>query len=154
KALNKSYVSPLLFYDVKPGDIHGPLSQFQFTLCEKTSILNLMRSLNGRLPADHQLSDQLLRKEFDVWWPDLEKRLKDTQQKQPFSTHTGYAWLYTADDVALALSEVTCGDVWVITPDFAGNMWIPPFREVIQETHERGVAYTVIVPSSGETEGV
>src|SRR5262249_53889785 len=27
-------------------------------------------------------------------------------------------------------------------------------REVIQETHERGVAYTVIVPSSGETEGV
>lgn len=74
KTIDKSNVSPFLF-QIKRSEVHGPLLQFQSTVYEKDDVAKLMQSINNRLQDRERLDDVLLRKSFDVWWPQLEEQL-------------------------------------------------------------------------------
>ena len=99
KAVVKAYVSPFLF-NIDPLRIVGPLSQFQATINDPDDILRLLSSINNRLPEDQRLSFDVLNREFELLWPDLKKRLDKAAETQDLETHTGFPWLYNADDVA------------------------------------------------------
>lgn len=74
KSVDKSRVSPLLF-GLKRSEVKsGPLLQFQSTLAEAEDLRKLILSLNATSQPP-LLEEQRLNTIFDVWWPQLEKRL-------------------------------------------------------------------------------
>lgn len=75
KSLEKARVSPFLF-DLKRSEVQGPLLQFQSTIRTKSDIAKLLESINKAADEEERLSEQLLTKVFDVWWPQLEEALK------------------------------------------------------------------------------
>jgi hypothetical protein len=73
KTLDASFVCPYLF-EVDPADIKGPLVQFQATKFTKDDTKKLIDTINRA--SQDSLSEQQLNKSFEVWWPDLEMKLK------------------------------------------------------------------------------
>lgn len=61
--------------DIKPADIEPPLSQFNHTEPNKTSVLNLVKTINGRL-GDKQLEPETLQIVFDTYYPQFETQFK------------------------------------------------------------------------------
>ncbi|HWN99419.1 MAG TPA: TIR domain-containing protein [Blastocatellia bacterium] len=150
KALEKSCVSPFLF-NVDPEHIQGPLQQFQSTVYDKEDIFTLLRSMNSRLETEDQLSFEILRREFDTWWPDLKSKLDDVLAHQEIRTHTGFDWLYTTDDLAKKTqANVDSKSIWVVSPDLYRNALTPTVRDVMQRNIESGVSYEFIIPTSDE----
>nr|MDJ0646028.1 TIR domain-containing protein [Flavobacteriaceae bacterium] len=78
KKLEKSYVSPFLF-DIKRAEIDGPILQFQSTIYEKEDIKKLLKTINKACGED-KLTDERFEKAFEVWYPNLEKELKDLKK--------------------------------------------------------------------------
>lgn len=81
KTMDKSYVSPFLF-DIKRSEVNGPILQFQSTVFEKEDVKKLLLSLN-KADSDEQLTAERLEKALDVWYPDLEKQLKELLVQKP-----------------------------------------------------------------------
>jgi TIR domain len=98
KAIDQSCVVPLLF-GVDPGAVHGPLSQFQSIRFNEEGMLALLVSLNARLPAESQLSENFLRKKFKILWPKLSHELRNLGHALNDETETGYPWFFTAKDL-------------------------------------------------------
>ena len=147
KAVDKAYVSPFLF-NIDPLRISGPLSQFQATINDPDDILRLLNSINSRLPEDQRLSFEVLNREFELLWPDLKKKLDHAAETQELETHTGFPWLYNADDVARRQEDTTTRAVWVITGDVYRNVLNDGLKKALQRNLERTIAYTFIVPAS------
>jgi hypothetical protein len=80
KNLDRSKVCPILFGDLTPSDIEGPLVQFQGASFSKEEMKRVMRMVNAEL-KDQSLGDAVFDTVFDKWWPDLQsaidKALKD-----------------------------------------------------------------------------
>ena len=57
---------------MRPGDVIGPLSQFQHTQAEKGDFSKLVGTLNAALEEPDRLSEGALRESFEMWWPKLE----------------------------------------------------------------------------------
>src|SRR5262245_12009337 len=145
RAIDKSYVSPLLF-DIKPTEISGPLGQFQLTVCSKDDILNLMRSINSRLDGDYRLSDDILTREFEKWWPDLKEKLDALATKHEGRTHTAYPWLYTTEDLTREHRAKAQTCVWWITPNPFEYVLTPTIKECVRDCIMRNVKFTFIIP--------
>jgi RNA polymerase sigma factor (sigma-70 family) len=79
KALGLSRLIPLAV-DLTPSDIELPLGQFQAQEATKEGIQAVVVSLNDAL-GDDRLSDELLQKSFEKWWPELEEQLKAIQEQ-------------------------------------------------------------------------
>lgn len=83
KGVSSSRVCTLLI-DVKPEDISPPLSQFNATLPSHESMFNLVKTIN-EASGDNKLSEDHLRRAFDVYWPlfdkEFKKILKETELK-------------------------------------------------------------------------
>lgn len=75
KIIDKSNVSPFLF-NIKRSDVQGPLLQFQSTIYEMGDVFKLVKSINKRIDQTHQLTDEQVRRAFEVWWPQLDEKLK------------------------------------------------------------------------------
>lgn len=77
KLINKSFVCPFLF-DLKMSEVDkkNPILQFQSTINEKEDIRKLVVTLNSAC-GETQLSDEQLKRTFDVWWPKLEQPLNE-----------------------------------------------------------------------------
>jgi RNA polymerase sigma factor (sigma-70 family) len=73
KAVELSRVIPLAI-DLTPSDIALPLGQFQAQEATREGIQAVVLSINAAL-GDEKLDDGLLRKSFDLWWPELESQL-------------------------------------------------------------------------------
>lgn len=73
KTMDKSLVSPFLF-DIKRSEVDGPILQFQSTVLERDDIFKLLKSLNKACDGE-VLTEERLRKAFDVWYPTLEEEL-------------------------------------------------------------------------------
>jgi len=152
KMVGKSNVSPLLL-NIKQSELDGPLSQFQSTVCEKDDIFRLMRSINGQLPNEIRLPDELLIREFVEWWPDLEEKLKkietDSTEQTDVATHTAYTWLYTTEDLARANLSKKDTQIWWITPDPFVYLLRKPLTDsiaAIKDCIGRNVAFTIMLP--------
>lgn len=71
KTMDKSFVTPFLF-NIKRAEVDGPILQFQSTIFEKSDIRKLIHTLN-KACGKIGISEQMLDKTFDVWYPTLEK---------------------------------------------------------------------------------
>lgn len=79
KAIENAFVCPYLV-DIEVSALDGPWKEFQATKAQKDDTLKLMRDMNRALAEkspDQALSEEHLKSSFEVWWPRLEKRLKD-----------------------------------------------------------------------------
>jgi TIR domain-containing protein len=147
KAVDKAYVSPFLF-NIDPTRLVGPLSQFQATVNDPEDILRLLGSINSRLPPDQQLAFEVLNREFELLWPDLKAKLDDAAKTQDLETHTGFPWLYTADDVAHRQTDATTRTVWIVTPNVYRNILNDGLKKALQANVERAVTYVFVMPAS------
>ena len=78
KRLGTGKFCPILF-GVKPIDLQGPLTEFQAAPFEKTEIKRLIISMNDS--CDEKINLKIIDKTFEAFWPDLEKRIIETQKK-------------------------------------------------------------------------
>lgn len=74
KMMDKSSVCPFIF-DLKRAEVKGPILQFQSTIFDKDDVKKLLLTLN-KACGDAGLKEELLSKNFDVWWPNLEESLE------------------------------------------------------------------------------
>lgn len=87
KGLSKSRVIPLLV-NLKPSDIHGPLSNFNATLPTRDEMLKLVNTINAQRGPAALAPDRVL-KAFHQWWGDFEQRFDRLikEYKPPARTH-------------------------------------------------------------------
>ena len=73
KTIEESKVCPLL-HEITPGQLSGPLTQFQAQTLNKDGILRILGMLNDANDG-HKISATDLQEICDVWWPRLEEKL-------------------------------------------------------------------------------
>jgi hypothetical protein len=74
KNLDRSKVCPLLFGEMEPTDVKGPLVQFQAAMFSKEEMKRVMKMVNGEL-GEAALPADVLENVFDMWWPKLEEQI-------------------------------------------------------------------------------
>lgn len=77
KSLAESKVMPLLL-DMPPGQLSGPMSQFQAVQSTKVGLKKIVESINESL-GGLRLKEIDLDEIFDVWWPKLTSQLESIQ---------------------------------------------------------------------------
>lgn len=86
KGLTTSRVCTFLV-DLQPSDLEDPLAQFNHTTAERSSMWELVRSLNSCL-VEQSLDERILEQVFKTYWPQFEsnfaRALQDTKPaKEP-----------------------------------------------------------------------
>jgi hypothetical protein len=79
KSLAQSRVTPLLI-DLKNSDLSGPLAQFQTTLPLKAEVWKLVLAINQSFVNGASVSEQVLSRSYEKWWPDLDKEITEALQ--------------------------------------------------------------------------
>ena len=74
KSIENSRVVPYL-YGVSQTQLQGPLAQFQGAFADKSSTLDIVKSINGVLEGNG-LGPVRLERAFETWWPQLEQALE------------------------------------------------------------------------------
>lgn len=74
KTLEQTCVCPLVF-EMTPGQLNGPLTQFQANSLNREGVGKVIATINKGL-ADRQIDPHQLDQIIDVWWPRLEEKLK------------------------------------------------------------------------------
>lgn len=80
KNISQSRVSSLLFDNLKQNDVKSALSLFQNTEFDKEDFWKLVASINNAL-GDKKISDTILSRSFDKWFPELEEKIKRIQDE-------------------------------------------------------------------------
>lgn len=80
KTMEKSYVTPFLF-DIKRSEVQGPILQFQSTIFQKADLKKMINTLN-KACGESCLSESMLDKSFEVWYPTLETNLNGITSKK------------------------------------------------------------------------
>lgn len=64
-------------YELSPTDVQQPLAQFQHTVAEKQDVRKLLHTINEvvRTLGEKALSDTVLDKVFETFWPELQSSL-------------------------------------------------------------------------------
>jgi hypothetical protein len=82
KGLSTNRVCTFLI-DLKPTDLGDPLAQFNHTLPERSSVWELIRTLNNCLSAN-ALDERILTQVFDTYWETFETRFASAlKENQP-----------------------------------------------------------------------
>jgi len=77
KALDrKTRVWTYLLADLKPSDVSHPLGLFQHTVATRDDTFRLLESINNTM-EDHGVPSSILRKQFEMLWPELDKKLSE-----------------------------------------------------------------------------
>jgi hypothetical protein len=76
KNLERSKVCPLLFGEMEPTDVKGPLVQFQAAQFSKDEMKRVVKMMNTEL-GDSGLAHDVLDGVFDMWWPRLDTQIQD-----------------------------------------------------------------------------
>lgn len=74
KNLDRSKVCPLLFGELEPTDVKGPLVQFQAAQFCEGEVKRVLKMINSEL-SDAGLSPDVLDAVFEMWWPKLEQQV-------------------------------------------------------------------------------
>lgn len=83
KSVQSSRVTPFLV-DLRPADLSGPLSQLQATTMAQDDIVKLVKTLNQA--SSTPLDDSRLEEIVEVWWPQLEDKLRHIVSRKPSPT--------------------------------------------------------------------
>lgn len=76
KNLDRAKVCPLLFAEMEPTDVKGPLVQFQAAQFSKDEMKRVIKMMNAEL-AEAALTADVLDNVFEMWWPRLEAQIVD-----------------------------------------------------------------------------
>ena len=76
----------LLFQQLGPADVSGPLAQFQNRRFDRSEFAKLLSDLNILLPAP--LAETNLVMIFEKWWPDLESNIQAALAQSPPSSES------------------------------------------------------------------
>lgn len=79
KFVEESHVAPFLL-QVKPSDLPETLRQFNATVAEKNDFRKLVKAINNA-GGDNRIDEHRLDKSFDSCWPNIEKKLKEAEEK-------------------------------------------------------------------------
>jgi hypothetical protein len=77
KTLEQTCVCPIVF-EMTPGQLSGPLTQFQANPLDRSGIGKVLFTINNCL-GDRRIEPQQLEEILDVWWPKLQERLAEIQ---------------------------------------------------------------------------
>jgi hypothetical protein len=79
-----AYVCTFLL-DLKATDIEEPLASFQHTASKREDIRQLMDTINKAVKEseEHSLAEKLFNSTFDMYWTELEAKLKGIIAKSP-----------------------------------------------------------------------
>jgi EAL domain-containing protein (putative c-di-GMP-specific phosphodiesterase class I) len=75
KAIDGTFVCPVVF-DMLPGDIKGPLDQFQGNVLDQQGLFKILKMLNQAM-AGEKLEPMELRDQFDIWWPKMAAKISE-----------------------------------------------------------------------------
>ena len=87
KNLDRSKVCPLLFGDIDPTDIKGPLVQFQAAKFGKAEMKRVLKMINAEL-GEAALNADVLESVFEMWWPKLDEQVSQRLQETAQSDET------------------------------------------------------------------
>ncbi|SPE27148.1 hypothetical protein SBA5_580027 [Candidatus Sulfotelmatomonas gaucii] len=76
KNLDRSKVCPLLFGNIDPTDIKGPLVQFQAAKFDKVEMKRVLKMINTEL-GEAALNADDLESVFEMWWPKLDEQVSE-----------------------------------------------------------------------------
>jgi hypothetical protein len=85
KNLDRSKVCPLLFGEMEPTDVKGPLVQFQAAQFSEAEMRRVVKMMNAEL-GETALPSDVLDNVFEMWWPQLEEQVTNVLEG---STETG-----------------------------------------------------------------
>lgn len=80
KTIENTFVVPYLI-DMEPGDINGPLFQFQAKRWTKVGTFELIETINSAMEQGG-LGKDSLRRSFNRSWPDFEKSLEELPEEE------------------------------------------------------------------------
>jgi hypothetical protein len=89
KNIDRSKICPIVF-DIQPSDIEGPLTRFQATKFNKAEMEALLTSINASA-GDAGVSGGVLSSSFEVWWPKLDKKVREILDAPPPEPHSEQA---------------------------------------------------------------
>jgi hypothetical protein len=81
KGLDSARVCPLLI-DLNPADLAPPLSQFNNIRIAKEPVFKLIKTINELL-AETKLTDAMVAKAFETYWPQFEDQFKKIKKASP-----------------------------------------------------------------------
>ena len=84
KNLEESKVCPILF-NFDTAELKGPLASFQATKFNKEDIKKLLESINNSCD-ESKLEQNSLDETFEMWWPKLEKKIKEILTQEQGAT--------------------------------------------------------------------
>ena len=73
KTLSETFVCPYL-HNITPGQLSGPMSQFQANVASREGTFKIVQTLNKALDTPNRIGSEL-EEIFEVWWPKLEEKL-------------------------------------------------------------------------------
>lgn len=74
KTIEQTCVCPLVF-EMTPGQLTGPLTQFQANPLNREGVGKVLSTINKSL-GERRIDSQQMEEILDVWWPKLEERLQ------------------------------------------------------------------------------
>lgn len=86
KGLSSNRVCTFLI-DLKPSDLEDPLAQFNHTLPERSSVWELIRTLNNCLDTN-ALDERILTQVFETYWQQFETRFGSILKTHPASENS------------------------------------------------------------------
>lgn len=79
RSVEQSRVIPLLFR-LTPGDVTGPLAQFQLAAFNHDQLLQVLETIN-QAQGEAALAPTTLKAVFEKWWPDLQSKVDSILDK-------------------------------------------------------------------------
>ena len=147
-------VCPFLF-GVESSEIEGPLQQFQCALFEEPEIFELLENINNKLEPDLRLEAELLRAEFDMWWPKLKENLDEIleDQNKAIETRTGYEWLNTEKDLLAKQKAIDFKHNWIISQNlFNRVLKDDKSKNLLKKKIEKDVIFKFFTPKTSDLE--
>ncbi|PWG81185.1 TIR domain-containing protein [Pararcticibacter amylolyticus] len=138
KTMDKSLVSPFLF-DIKRSEVNGPILQFQSTIFEKEDIKKLLNSMN-KACGEGCISNTMLEKAFDVWYPTLEcdlLALKDISDDSEENANAPAPKIHTAEILEEILELSRNNQKLLRNPEPKTIESIEEIKKLVAEQHVR-----------------
>lgn len=118
-------VCPLLF-QLDPGQLQGPLGQFQATPYSESEVRQLVSAINGLLPVP--LAEGQLSRVFDRCWPELEASIVKALETAPGATKPEKRTIEEMLEETLSTVRMLANGK---PDDDTVNHWIVSFRHLL-----------------------
>jgi hypothetical protein len=103
KGIGQSRITPILF-DITKSDVSGPLSLFQLADFEESEMLHVLKSVNAS--SENRLSDEILKRALERWWPDLKARIESILKESPSKKPPSKSQKEISDEILLNTREI------------------------------------------------